>query len=59
MADDKKTDIPNDGKDVLPKDPPPVKCDNHPDRDGILYTGDGAFEVRLCPECTPAWFTQA
>lgn len=37
-----------------PKDS--VKCDNHPDRDGHNFTGDGAFSINLCEECTPSWF---
>lgn len=30
-------------------------CDNHPDREGKLYTGGGAYEIHLCDECKPAW----
>lgn len=33
-----------------------VKCDNHPGRKARTFTGNGAYEINLCPECTPPWF---
>ena len=33
-----------------------TRCDNHPQRKARTYTGGGAFEIRLCEECTPPWF---
>lgn len=34
-----------------------TKCDNHPQRHGRNYTGNGAYSINLCEECTPPWFT--
>lgn len=36
-----------------------VKCDNHPGRKARTFTGNGAYEVHLCDECTPPWFKDA
>lgn len=33
-----------------------VKCDNHPGRKARTFTGNGAYEIHLCDECTPPWF---
>lgn len=33
-----------------------VKCDNHPQRKARTFTGNGAYEVHFCDECTPPWF---
>jgi hypothetical protein len=33
-----------------------VKCDNHPQRKARNFTGNGAYSVNLCDECTPSWF---
>ena len=33
-----------------------VKCDNHPQRKARTFTGNGAYAINLCEECTPVWF---
>lgn len=33
-----------------------VKCDNHPDREGVTYSPGNAVKVNLCDECAPPWF---
>lgn len=33
-----------------------VKCDNHPARKARTFTGNGAYSLNLCTECTPPWF---
>lgn len=47
--------MPKDQDDATEK-APEVKCDNHLDREGKTFTGDGAYEIHLCEECTPPWF---
>lgn len=43
---------------AVAEEPKEVKCDNHPSRKARNFTGNGAYSINLCDECTPPWFTE-